>query len=477
MTAGDGAPLRARPDLHAGGALMATTVAVILSEWVGGTGFALASAGFLIMALALLALRVRLVHRAFLAIGFVLVILAMATLPDWPALLRRAFGSASFIVAYFVALLSLRVAAGASSAIAECGRFLGEQPPGRRYLALTVGGQLFGLVIIYGAISVLGAMVQTSTLREPDTRLRKIRLRRMLLAIQRGLVSILPWSPVAFTLAVTIPLVPGATWGSVVGPCFLSGLILVSVGWAVDTLFEWRPPARPRSASPPAPNLATWMRKIAPLLLLLSGLAVVFAALMIISEVRFQGIVMVAVPFIALCWMSAQIVVENGRFDMTGLGQRCRAFVGVDLPEARGEVVLLAMAGFIGSLGSGLLGPLVAELDLSALPPELLLLSLLLLIPFTGQIGMNPILTVSLIAPLLPSAEVMNVSPVAVVVAITGGWALSGATSPFTASTLLVAYFGNVRAARVGLVWNGLFLLFSILALAVWILVAMRLWR
>ncbi|WP_370303170.1 hypothetical protein [Pseudooceanicola sp.] len=455
---------------------MATTLAVILSEWVGGAGPAWAATGFLLTALGVLALRVSLVQRTFLAIGFVLALLAIATLPDWQALLHRAFSSASFIVAYFVALLSLRVAAANSSAMAECGRFFGEQPPGRRYLALTVGGQLFGLVIIYGAISVLGTMVQTSVKHEPDLRVRAIRLRRMLLAVQRGLVSILPWSPVAFTLAVTTPLVPGATWGGVVLPCFMSGVLLMLVGWTVDTLFERHPPAVPSGAAEPAPDLAIWLRKTAPLLLLLSGLAAVFAGLMQISDVRFQGIVMVTVPFIAFFWAAGQSVVGTAAHQPASLGRHCWTFVRKDLPEARGEVVLLSMAGFIGSLGTGLLEPLVEGVVLSALPPALLLLSVMVLIPITGQIGMNPILAVSLIAPLLPSGQELGVSPAAIVVAITAGWALSGATSPYTASTLLVAYFGEVRAVRVGLVWNGLFLLFSILALALWIIIVMHVW-
>ncbi|MBM9595407.1 hypothetical protein [Roseitranquillus sediminis] len=473
----DTATVRPRHPL-VGAALVATMLAVTLFEWTGRQGFALISAGLLIVALSLLSVRVRWVHRAFLAVGMILAVLAVATLPDWPDTLHRAFGSAGFIVAYFVALLSLRVAASGSGAIAECGRFMGEQPPGRRYLALTVGGQLFGLVIIYGAISLLGTMVQTSVMREPDPRIRSIRLRRMLLAIQRGLVSILPWSPVAFTLAVTIPLVPGATWAGVVLPCFVTGMVIMLVGWFVDTLFERRPGARQGGVGAAAPGWRDWAEKVAPLLMLLAGLGVVSACLMAVSDVRFQGIVMVTVPSIALCWVAGQIIVESGRLDPDSLGRRCMSFIETDLPEARGEVVLLAMAGFIGTLGSGLLGPVVAEagLDLSAVPPALLLICVFLVVPVTGQIGMNPILAVSLIAPLLPSPDAMGISPVAVVVAITAGWALSGATSPYTASTLLVAYFGKVSATRVGLQWNGLFVAFSMIALGAWILTVTHFW-
>jgi hypothetical protein len=119
------------------------------------------------------------------------------------------------------------------------------------------------------------------------------------------------------------------------------------------------------------------------------------------------------------------------------------------------------MAGFIGTLGSSLATPLVegAGVDLSAIPPGLLLVGVFWLIPITGQIGMNPILAVSLIGPLLPTPEMLNIAPVTMVFAITAGWALSGVTSPFTASVLLVASYGGVTPAHVAWRWNAAYVL------------------
>lgn len=115
------------------------------------------------------------------------------------------------------------------------------------------------------------------------------------------------------------------------------------------------------------------------------------------------------------------------------------------------------MAGFIGTLGAAVAKPLVeaAGIDLSSIHPALLLVGVFWLIPITGQIGMNPILAVSLIGPLLPSPEMLSIAPVAMVFAITSGWALSGVTSPFTASVLLVASYGNTTPAHVAWRWNG----------------------
>jgi hypothetical protein len=82
---------------------------------------------------------------------------------------------------------------------------------------------------------------------------------------------------------------------------------------------------------------------------------------------------------------------------------------------------------------------------------------------------MNPILSVSLIAPVLPDAAAMGVSPADVILAITGGWALSGASSPFTATTLMVGSLGFVSASHVGLRWNGAYTLLGAVMLSAWV--------
>jgi C4-dicarboxylate transporter len=64
----------------------------------------------------------------------------------------------------------------------------------------------------------------------------------------------------------------------------------------------------------------------------------------------------------------------------------------------------------------------------------------------------------------------MGITPATLIVAITSGWALSGATSPFTASTTLVAAIGGVSASHVGTRWNGPYALICGLALSFWIM-------
>ncbi|GMG81538.1 hypothetical protein LNKW23_07510 [Paralimibaculum aggregatum] len=444
--------------------VLLTTAAVTLGEWGLLGGLAALPAALALAALVLLARRVKRTGAIFLGIGIALLVWAAATRADWPELASRAFGTAAFIAAFFTALTTLRVASSSSPAIERCGRYLAQQPPGRRYLALTVGGHLFALLLNYGALALLGGLAEANARSEKNPEVRAHRLRRMLLAVQRGFCSTLPWSPFSFAIAVTLTVVPGLRWLDIVLPALVSSALIAGIGWALDTIFK------PRLSGPRPPRqvIEGGIGRLAPLLVLLAVMMVLVGGLHLGTGVRAVGVAMAVVPTVALIW----IAIQRPEAPRAAVCAVAGGFAATGLPAYRDELVLLMMAGFIGTMGAPLLGPMLAAggLDLTVLPAWVLLPALVWLVPLTGQIGMNPILAVTLLGPLLPSPEALGVSPVAMVLAITGGWALSGASSPFTATTLLIGAMGGVSARHVGLVWNGLFTLLTGFALSLWVL-------
>lgn len=451
-------------DRAAAGLLILLTALVALDEW-GFDAPTIARPSVTVVVLALLALRIRLSRKAFVAVGGLLTLLLVLGDPEWQAVCLRGLGSAAFIAAFFTALSTLRNVAETSLAIRASGGFLAAQSPGRRYAALTLGGHLFALVLNYGAISLLGSLASGSARTEPDPVVRQHRTRRMLLAIQRGFIASLPWSPLAFAMVITTALVPGARWADAVFPGIVSAAIIAGTGWALDTIFK------PRLAGPVPPRKraeGSWALML-PLLFLLVLLGTSVSILHALTGIRIVGIVMFIVPLIAASW--ALIQHRGGAVDFT-LAKRARDYVAVDLPGYRGEITLLMMAGYIGTVGAPLLAPLVAGLgfDPSTLPAWLILASFVWIIPVLGQLGMNPILAVTLIVPMIPDAGTMGVSPAAIVAALAAGWAVSGASSPFTATTMLVGSFANVSALHVGLRWNWLFVLVVAVLLTVWVL-------
>lgn len=454
-----------------GGILTALALlATVAHEFGAGRWAELAAALLLVGGLASFALSARAARLSFVAVGLLLVTWAGLTRADWAQATLTALSRGGFIIGLFTALSALRSAAIGSQAILDCGRFLARQPPGRRYLALTVGGHLFGLILLYGSISLLGGLAAESTARETNDELRRARLRRMLLAIQRGFISTLCWSPLALSLAVTLSVVEGASWNAAVGFCLVSAVLMMGLGWLLDTLL------RPNLSALPPPRAAEtdrWLVRLRPLLILLAVVVGSVFALHLGTGVAVTGAVMVVVPMVAAGWvLILPPTLPGGR--MANLTARMGQFATRDLAGYAGEIILLFMAGFIGSLGAFLLVPIMQAHgpDLTAIPPALLLAALVWIVPLTGQLGMNPILAVSLLVPLLPSPEVLGIHPTAMVLAITGGWAVSGNTSPFTASVLLVGSIGGVAARHVGLVWNGLYAVVTAILLTAWVLVA-----
>lgn len=448
-----------------GALLVLLTVVVVADEWGGPAILNRVEPLLMVAVMALMALVVPASRRAFILVAAGMTVVQVIAHDDWLTQTMHGLSSAAFVAAFFAALTTLRHAAQTSPAIAACGRFLANQPPGRRYAALSVGGQLFSLLLNYGAIALLGSLVTASAREERDPQIRSIRMRRMLLAVQRALVSTIPWSPLSFSVAISTTLIPGASWSTLVLPSFVSGLILIGIGYALDTIFKPRV-TRPRQATPSDQGWGA----LRPLVLLLVTIFAAVALLHTVSGVRTVGVVALVVPLVSAGWIAAQAEPGNR---VAHLRVRSLTFMRSELLSYRGEITLLSMAAFIGTVCSTLAAEWLAAMgvDLSSIPTVVVLVGLVWVFSIAGQVAMNPILTASMIVPLLPTAAAMGVSPTAVQLAVTAGWGLSGANSPFTATTLITGSFAGETARHVGLKWNGLYSLLCAAALSVWVLI------
>jgi len=450
------------PGALIGGILLLTVVSVIGVEWHGASLFVHTAALSVVVFLMLASPLVPWSRRIFVLVGIGLLLAAVIFRRDWFEIVEAGLASSAFIAAFFTASGCLRNAAATSSAIAESGRFLAHQPPGRRYAALTAGGHLFGIILLYGAIGLLGTLAEKSARGEADQKIRRIRIRRMMLAIQRGFVSTLCWSPLTFSMAISTTLVPGAAWADAAGFGLVGAVIMAVTGWALDSIFKPRPPL-----SRPADRPAGSWHSLGPMFALLAVLLLSVGGVSMATGLRAVAVVLVVVPLLAAGWIAMQYIRDAPH---QHVARRAVSYAN-DLFNFRSELVLLVMAGFIGTLGARLLLPVVAGAgeDLLAVPAWAVLVAIVWIIPLTGLLGMNPILSVSLLAPLLPNAEALGVAPAAIIVAITSGWALSGASSPYTATTLLVGAIGNLSAWRVGTSWNGIYTLACGILLSVWV--------
>jgi hypothetical protein len=445
--------------------LLLVTLAT-LSHLVGGS-VVWQAAGIGALLLYLVTLRGQLTRMAkgLLSAAGLLTLLALWRSPTPSQLLFEASGRFAFFATFVVALSMLRLPAYRSRLVRRCGQSMLLQPPSRRYPILSLGSALFGIILNIGVLNLFAAMIEKSnTLGAAQGRawVREARQRRMMLALLRGF-SLAPLiSPMGIGVAVVLSSLPQVTWLQL-APYILgaAGLIFMA-GWAVDYFTGPHPPA---SKAPVTPSL----RPLAQFSMLLIGIVALVCTIAWLLNLRLPIAALLGAPTGALVWLAWQ----RRRLGCAGLPAAITA-VHRQLPwllsPSANEIVVLGAAGYLGHLCVGLvdtqqLAPLLAVLD--SLGTLNAVLAMLMVVGL-AQIGVNPIVTVTLLVGLLPTLGIEGLTPERIGAALMVGWALALMSSPMTASMLILSRFTGVPTTQIGYRWNGRFLITAIPLLALW---------
>ena len=383
---------------------------------------------------------------ALLAIGMI----GVAAAPHPIARFLDAWQRGASYAAFFLALTTLRDAAETSPLVRRCGRHLVAQPPGRRYV--------FGIILSYGAIELLAAMVARANDADTSTPApaRALRARRMLMAIYRGFCVMNCWSPLNIMTAVVSTAVPAAPMPLLLPIAFVVAVGMAALGWLEDRLSAARRATR-------APSTATDPWSIHLGIIALVGLVMLLAE----GVSRGAGISLVTaatlvVPSVAIAWLLVQLRRQKTGLVLPMLGRRLDRFRR-RIPGFRAEATVLAASGFMafalaGALPAEGLAPLLAWLPPLALP---------LLVPVvligSGQIGLNPVAVVALLGAAVPNPAALGVPPAALAFAFMLSWGLGVGMTPMSASAITTARWAGVAPWTVSTVWNAAFTLSALL--------------
>ena len=379
--------------------------------------------------------------------------------------------------AFYFALSALRDAAETSRLVRACGRQLIAQPAGRRYAALAAGGHVFGIILSYGAIDLLGAMITradgamitradgamttradgamatraeaTHAARPPD------RARRMLMAVFRGFCVMNCWSPLNVMTAVVSTAVPSAPMARLLPLGFLAALGMGALGWLDDRLTFRR---RPESAAATPGGWAVHLRLIALVALVMALAEAAGAAL----HLGLVTAVTLVVPLVALGWVAVQLPARGMRRAGV-LARRAGRFVARS-PAFRAEATVLGSSGFLGVAIGAALPRVGVGAWLGGVPPILIPLAVPPILMLTGQVGLNPIAVVAILGAALPDPAALGVPPAALAFAAMLGWGLAVGVTPMSASAITTARWLRVSPWRVSTVWNARY------AAAAWLL-------
>ena len=445
--------------------LLLVTLATLI-HLVGGS-VAWQAAGIVALLLYLVTLKGQLTRMAkgLLCAAGVLTLLALWRSPTPGQLLFDASGRFAFFATFVVALSMLRLPAYRSRLVRRCGQSMLLQPPSRRYPILSLGSALFGIILNIGVLNLFAAMIEKSntlSAAQGCAWVREARQRRMMLALLRGF-SLAPLiSPMGIGVAVVLSSLPQVTWPQL-APYILGAAALIFMGgWAVDYFTGPHPPANKTYVTPS-------LRPLAQFSVLLIGIVALVFSIAWLLELRLPIAALLGAPTGALIWLAWQ----RRRLGFGGLPAAITA-VHRQLPwlltPSANEIVVLGAAGYLGHVCVGLvdtqqLAPLLAVLDpLGTLNAVLAMLMVVGL----AQIGVNPIVTVTLLVGLLPTLGIEGLTPELIGASLMVGWALALMSSPMTASMLILSRFTGVPATRIGYRWNGRFLVAAIPLLALW---------
>ena len=135
-------------------------ISVILAEWSRSSISYTISAILILLYLSMSLNDLSLSRKLFIILGSTLTIISVLILPDWLNVSVEALTKSTFVATFFLSLCCLRKAASSSPAMEKCGRYLAEKKTSIRYLTLTFGGHMFGVILSFGSISLLGSLAE-----------------------------------------------------------------------------------------------------------------------------------------------------------------------------------------------------------------------------------------------------------------------------------------------------------------------------
>lgn len=366
----------------------------------------------------------------------------------------HAFERACFLASLLALLGMLRIAASAAPEIERAGRYITSQPPGRRYLAMTFGGHVFGMLVNLGGLAILldmasRAMGRGSAHLPPDLQLLK--LRRMTLAVTRGFALVALWSPLAFSVNSLLLAMPGLDYLDV-GPIGIAMVFVVAgFGWMLDRRLAPRGRILPRAAAAPDP---ADRGAVALLLTHLASLGGAVIALNSLAPVSFQQALLLVLPSYAVLWMAR-----------TG-----RGVTGTALPAIARMLrdSLRSFSAITSELGVFASGGLLSVLVIAVLPveeiralasdigmtPVAAIWALSLTMYISGCLAINPIISASVLGSLVSQVGIVGLGIPAAALTLMGTWSAVMCFSPFITT---VAYAGALigqSPVTVGMRWN-----------------------
>lgn len=386
---------------------------------------------------------------------------ALFQLDDGSQTIFQALQQASFFAAFIYLVTLLKEAAQRSPSVLELGKFLTRQSPSRRYYSLALGGHTLGVLLNFGAISLLtplilrGARAETS-----DEATIAISEQQQISALVRGFSWMIMWSPTALTQAVLFTAFPTANLKTVIILGLATSAIMILVGRLEDRI-RWRSfsPHRTKDIQSDPAQFAFPKQSVFRFLAICTLLITLTYLIFWFADVSGAIALMSAAPFVMIIWLLGQTKEQT---PVKKIAETAKSFWEILVHSAKPlgkSAYTLGVAGFIGQAAATLVPTsfLAETLGINDMPDWLFLILLPIIINLGGQIALSPILVVVFLAAIINGLPTLPADPSLIVFSLGAGWALSMSASPNASATLLIANATNIPPTTLTWRWNGLY--------------------
>lgn len=371
-----------------------------------------------------------------------------------------ALDRAAFFAAFIYLVTLLKEAAERSSSVLKLGTYLTKQPGGRRYYSLAFGGHLMGVLLNFGAISLLTPLIQRGARSGEDIKTNGILEQQQISALLRGFSWMIMWSPTALTQAVLFTAFPQIDLSIIISLGITSAIVMIFLG-RIEDRFRWRKVVIPNHVE--EPDFPT--RSASRFFIICLSLVLLTAGVVYSANVSAAIALMLVAPFIMCVWIFEHEY--DGRlassFQLTI--KKLNSILTKSSQVLGKSAVVLGAAGFIGEAAAKLapVDLLAHSLQVLNVPSWALLISLPIIINLCGQIGLSPILVVVFLSSVLNQLPVLPADPNLIVFALGAGWALSMSASPNASATLLISGISGIAPTTLTWKWNGVYALLCLL--------------
>jgi len=340
----------------------------------------------------------------------------------------------------FFAIAWLQIPVNCSSSLATVRDAILNQPPGRRFLSLSIGIHILGSLLNVAAIGLMTPLLKD----RGDAVLH----RRLCVATMHGFTSASAWSPFYIGMIVVLIAIPTITWSEIAIQGIAMAIIMILGSWLFDRLrYPRKEPIRAEKLTSLRAN-NEFGKTILILTLLISAVILTLN----IADVSIPVALSLTCPPFGLIWYGIQKRTHKGNDE--SLVDMVNRVVG-GFANLRNETLMFVAANIFGL---GIASTISAEnlsnlLNIVAPWMDLRIILITFVFLILGFLGLHPIIVVLTFSTIF-SPEVIGLRDWILALIYLGCWGLATMISPYSGTTLFMSRFTGIPSYIIGWKWS-----------------------